>query len=520
MDCNFGSCRKRSEDQYTCDNCYIPKYCSEQCKRKDKEPHEAYCSPRTFVLKDFIQVKTSRKILDVGTYGEVQLMQNMSNNKLYAMKVIRKSLANEVIPLKVLFREIMIHKTLIHPNIVRLVDHFEDTTRIYIILEFVEKGSLFDLIRRKIKLAETEACEILIQTCTGLNYLHEKEIIHRDIKPENILISKEDIVKICDFGWSTQGNSGKLTFCGTLDYLSPEMINSEPHTTKMDVWALGILLYEMLHGSPPFRGKNPKEQYRLISSGNLNIGSHVSKSAAGLIRSILQVRPEARPSVQDVLRSQWVQEYSDSKLHRDWRVNDLGLGDGIITGVQGKIAFVSFRSGRVPMIENDVFRKNVIYDENNRIIWTPPEDESQIPRFDQNCSSVLVGSLYRKLGIDSGRATPISGRATPTGNRTGSHSRNDSRKGTMNSPGYLNSPGPVAFASRSTNPSRAVIETSPPLTDRPPRTRQTEEVKRSQPVLRKELNDFNNIQLSPEPTSPSGLRVKPKSSFLTRFKAK
>src|SRR5574343_640771 len=127
MDCNFGTCRKRSEDQFTCDNCYTPKYCSDLCKRKDRENHEKYCSPSTFVLKDFVQVKTSRKILDVGTYGEVQLMQNMSNNKLYAMKVIRKSLANEVIPLKVLFKEKIIHKTLIHPNIVRLVDHFEDT---------------------------------------------------------------------------------------------------------------------------------------------------------------------------------------------------------------------------------------------------------------------------------------------------------------------------------------------------------------------------------------------------------
>lgn len=512
MDCNFGTCRKRSEDQFTCDNCYMPKYCSDLCKRKDRESHAKYCSPSTFVLKDFIQVKTSKKILDVGTYGEVQLMQNMSNNKLYAMKVIRKSLVNEVIPLKVLFREIIIHKTLVHPNIVRLVDHFEDTTRIYIVLEFVEKGSLFDLIRRKIKLSETEACEILIQTCTGLNYLHEKEIIHRDIKPENILISKEDVIKICDFGWSAQGNDKKLTFCGTLDYMSPEMINAEPHTTKLDVWSLGILLYEMLHGTPPYRGKNPKDQLRLISSGNFAIGNHVSKSAAALIRNILQIRPESRPSVKDVLKSQWVQEYSDSKIHRDWRVNNLELGDGVVTAVQGKIATISYRSGLNLSIESDIFRKCVIYDESSRLIWTPAEDDSQVPKFDPSNSSVLVNSMYRKLGIDSGRATPISGRATPTNPRMSNHSRNNSRKGTLNTPS-----SPV-YTSRSSNPQRAAIETSPPLTDRPPRSRQIEEVKRSQPVFRKEMNDFRDINISPEPTSPNGLRAKPKSSFLARFK--
>src|SRR5574343_1702462 len=113
MDCNFGNCRKLAEDQVTCENCYIPKYCSEKCMKSDKESHIKWCSPRTFVLKDFVPAKSARKVLDVGTYGEVQLMQNMSNHKYYAMKVIRKALVNEIIPLKILFKEIMIHKKLI-----------------------------------------------------------------------------------------------------------------------------------------------------------------------------------------------------------------------------------------------------------------------------------------------------------------------------------------------------------------------------------------------------------------------
>ena len=235
MDCYNGTCRNPSADQFTCDNCYIPKYCSSQCKEKDLKSHEPWCRPRLYYLKDFVAVKTSKKILDIGTYGEIQLMQHINSNKLFAIKIIRKSLVSNVIPLRVLFREIMIHKTLIHPNIVRLIDHFEDISKLYIVLEFVEKGSLFDLIRRKIKLNESEACDIFIQTCVGLNHLHQNNIIHRDIKPENLLISKEEVIKICDFGWSGDASEKRVTFCGTADYMSPEMINHEPHTTKLDV---------------------------------------------------------------------------------------------------------------------------------------------------------------------------------------------------------------------------------------------------------------------------------------------
>ena len=509
MDCNFDTCRKLSDDQYTCDNCYIPKYCSETCKKSDMETHAKWCSPRTFVLKDFVPVK-SKKFLDIGTYGEVQLMKNMSNHKFYAMKVIRKALVNDVIPLKVLFREIMIHKKLVHPNIVRLIDHFEDTTRIYIVLELVEKGSLFDLIRTKIKLSEKEACSILIQTCAGLAYLHEQEILHRDIKPENLLISKLDVIKICDFGWSASGSGKKVTFCGTLDYMSPEMINSESHTDKLDIWSLGILLYEMLHGTPPYRGKNPKEQFRLISTGSYTIGQHVSKSAGQLVRSILQLRPEARPTLVEILKSQWVQENAKSDLKVDWRVSSLEHGEGFIAALQGKVATLQFLNSQIQVIESELFRKFVIFDEAHKLISAPPE-EKNYTKTEQTNQNVTVHNLYRNLGIDSGRATPISGRATPTGSGSAAHSRNNSRKGTFAEQNYT---------FRSPKPLKTYTETSPPLSRPPKSSRDLEETKKSQPALlrQRDLKDFREINLSPEPSSPSGLQSRPKSSFLSRFK--
>lgn len=507
MDCNFGTCRKPSDDQFTCDTCYIPKYCSEACKKSDKDIHEKWCSPRTFVLKDFVPVK-NKGLLDIGTYGEVQLMKNMSNHRFYAMKVVRKALVNDVIPLKVLFREIMIHKKLVHPNVVRLIDHFEDTTRIYIVLELVEKGSLFDLIRKKIKLTEKEACDVLVQTCAGLSYLHQQDIVHRDIKPENLLISKNEVVKICDFGWSASGTGKRVTFCGTLDYMSPEMINSEPHTYKLDIWALGVLIYEMLHGTPPYRGKNPKEQYRLISVGNYNIGQHVSKSAAQLIRSILQLRPESRPSITEILKSQWVRENSVSKLKLDWRISDLEYGEGYISSIQGRVATVQFNNAQLEIIESELYRKCVIFNELHELVSAPPEEEA-ITKIEQSNQNVAVHTLYKNLGIDSGRATPISGRGTPTGSGSAAHSRNNSRRGT----------GLAQNIFRSPESKNTYTETSPPPYSKPPRSsRHMEEVKRSQPALiRRDLKDFRDINLSPEP-SPSSSGSRPKSTFLSRFK--
>lgn len=514
MDCFLLTCKKNSHERIMCDKCGIPRYCSDECRRIDASSHESWCRPRMYSIKDFTPVKTSNKILEVGPYGEVQLVQHTGNGKLYVMKTVKKHMAADIIPLKVLYKEVLIHRTLVHPNIVRLIDHFEDTSKLYLILEYVEKGSLFDLIRRKIKLPETEACEIFVQTCSALNYMHENDIIHRDIKPENLLISKDDIVKICDFGWSAQSSENRVTFCGTLDYMSPEMLNSEAHSPKMDIWALGILLYEMLHGAPPYRGKNPKEQHKLISLGNLIIGPHVSHSASQLIRSILQLQAQARPSILDILKSQWVQEFSDVKLQNNWHVSSPKFGEGTIVSVIGKVSIMSFRSKRVTMIECEVLRKCVIYDNTNILMHTPPDEESDLPIFDPDNANIPFTPLYKKLGIDSGRATPIS---------TGQNSAKNSRRGSFVSGPLLSPPSPTFKISQSISPP----EVSPVFKElRPPRCPKFEDnVSKSMQYLRprkKIQKDFVDIALSPEiiPYSQPISSARPKSSFLAKFNQK
>jgi serine/threonine protein kinase len=502
MDCFYDTCKKPFIDQYVCDNCYITKYCSLGCKDKDFQSHQIFCRPRIFGNKDFVPVKTSKKILDVGTYGEVQLMQNINSNKLYAIKIIRKSLVSPIIPLKVLFREIMIHKTLIHPNIVRLVDHYEDISKIYIVLEFVEKGSLFDLIRRKIKLLETEACGIFVQICVGLNYLHQKNIIHRDIKPENLLISKDGIVKISDFGWSAQASDKKTTFCGTLDYMSPEMINSRPYTEKLDIWALGVLLYEMMHGYPPYKAKTPKELDRMISSNTYTVGPHVSKTCAQLITGLLQSDPENRLSLLDILKSQWVQEYTENKLHKNSKIVHPDLGEGHITSIIAKICNISFRNGLIPMIEDDILRTCRIHDTTGKVIHIPPDDQSLIPEL--NPYNQVSTSLYKKLGIDSGRATPI-----------GLNSRNSSRRGSLieYTPTRLDTSPPIKASRFSRGESSSLKKLSVK------NFRETEEKKKNPPFSEKNTQKkFDKMAFSTQ-FIPHGLPKcpKPKSSFLDKF---
>ena len=351
MECIYLSCKNPANQSVTCDRCSIPKYCSESCLALDQPQHSLACMPHLYSLRDFIPVKDSQKLLGTGSYGEVQLVQRKGTREFYAQKIYKKSMLTSLIPLKVLFREISLHMTLIHPNIVRLYDHMEDHIKLYLIMEYVEKGSLFDLLRKKGKLAEREAWNIFTQTCVGLEYLHSKNVLHRDLKPENILISKDDSVKICDFGWSAHGTANRVTFCGTLDYMSPEMLNKLPQT------------YKMLHAAPPFRGKNPRDMARLIQEKSFVFAPHVSDSAKVIISALLQDDPLLRPDILDVLQSDWVSQFAQGRIRPGWQVKHKELGEGTVARVAGLVCTVDFAGREKVMIENNLIQSCKVTDD-------------------------------------------------------------------------------------------------------------------------------------------------------------
>jgi serine/threonine protein kinase len=161
--------------------------------------------------------------------------------------------------LDIIHNEIEVHSKLLHPNITRLFSYHEDPKAFYLIMEYAEAGTLFTLIKKTQGLSEDKVFKYFIQTANAVFFIHENNLVHRDIKPENILIDKNDNVKLCDFGWTAEQSMGsRLTFCGTYEYMAPEIIKEIPYNHGIDVWSLGILLYEMTHGYSPFRAKGSK----------------------------------------------------------------------------------------------------------------------------------------------------------------------------------------------------------------------------------------------------------------------
>ena len=169
-------------------------------------------------------------------------------------------------------KELEIQWRLRHPHIIRLFGYFYDEKNIYVVLEYAQHGNLYQRLKRDKFFPEEKSRHIIRQIVSALIYMQERNVIHRDIKPENILIMDVDRmhVKLCDFGWSTHTiDERRTTFCGTVDYVAPELIDQEPYDDKIDIWAVGILSYELLTGSAPFTGQTENDTYSNIQNLDL-----------------------------------------------------------------------------------------------------------------------------------------------------------------------------------------------------------------------------------------------------------
>lgn len=262
------------------------------------------------MLTDFRVIKG----LGQGAYGKVVSIQSKNSGKKYALKVVAKKLIENLRMVDQLKNEVNIMRKLNHPNIVTLVTHFEDIKNIYFVMELAQEGHLYSRLKKQGVYEEDKAALFLYDIFKSVNYLHEQDppIIHRDIKPENILFF-EGCVKLADFGWSNIQDRARNTFCGTPDYLAPEMILEKGHNEKLDVWTLGILMYELVVGrapfSPPKGVKNQKTANKMlernIMTAKPRYPSHVSKQARDLINACLCKKPDMRPTCREALCFPW-----------------------------------------------------------------------------------------------------------------------------------------------------------------------------------------------------------------------
>ncbi|GAX14330.1 aurora kinase A [Fistulifera solaris] len=247
------------------------------------------------------------KPLGKGKFGSVYLAREKKSKYIVALKVLDKSQLVRANVEHQLRREIEIQSHLRHPNILRMYGYFYDSKRIYLILEFSPGGELYKQLTKKGKFSERLSAKFISDLAFALDYCHSKHVIHRDIKPENLLVGVNDDIKIADFGWSVHApTSRRNTLCGTLDYLAPEMVEGREHDKQIDVWSLGVLLYEFLVGNPPFEAENHSATYRRISRIDLRFPRHVPTDAQDLIRRLLVKDPTKRMSLEEVPRHPWV----------------------------------------------------------------------------------------------------------------------------------------------------------------------------------------------------------------------
>ena len=252
---------------------------------------------------------TRGKLLGRGGFARCYEFICQDNNKIFAAKVINKlNLSTDRQRLK-LRTEIKIHKSLHHDQVVAFEHNFEDNDNVYILLEVCQNQTLNELLKRRKTLTEIEVQCYIIQLIKGLQYLHSHKIIHRDLKLGNLFLTDKMKLKIGDFGLATKldyDGEKKKTVCGTPNYISPEVIDAGMggHSYEVDIWSIGIIIYTLLVGKPPFETNDIKLTYKNIKSVVFSFPETavISKSAVNLIKRILVREPKDRPSFEEILR--------------------------------------------------------------------------------------------------------------------------------------------------------------------------------------------------------------------------
>ncbi|KAK3692874.1 cAMP dependent protein kinase A catalytic subunit [Podospora appendiculata] len=296
-----------------------PQQQQQQPQQQQQAPQDqARVTKGKYSLADFEILRT----LGTGSFGRVHLVQSRHNSRYYAVKVLKKAQVVKMKQVEHTNDERKMLGEVKHPFLITLWGTFQDSRNLYMVMDFVEGGELFSLLRKSGRFPNPVAKFYAAEVTLALEYLHSKNIIYRDLKPENLLLDRHGHLKITDFGFAKRVPDKTWTLCGTPDYLAPEVVSNKGYNKSVDWWSLGILIYEMLCGYTPFwDGGSPMKIYENILRGKIKYPAYINPDAQNLLERLITADLTKRlgnlyagPS--DVKNHPWFSEVTWDRLAR------------------------------------------------------------------------------------------------------------------------------------------------------------------------------------------------------------
>lgn len=264
---------------------------------------------KTLTVDDFELGKT----LGTGAFGRVRFVTHKATQNHYALKTLKKASIMKMKQVDHIVSEKRILSSLSHPFIVNMYGAFHDPRYLYMVLEYIVGGEFFTHLRKMTRFDNDTAMFYAAQITAIFEYCHSKNIVYRDLKPENILINVDGYVKLTDFGFAKVIEHRTYTLCGTPEYIAPEVLLNKGHGKPVDWWTLGILIYEMIVGFPPFVDEDPMGIYQKILSGKITFPKSFDKNAKGLVKKLLTADLGKRygnlkSGVDDIKQHKWFKD--------------------------------------------------------------------------------------------------------------------------------------------------------------------------------------------------------------------
>ena len=352
------------------------------------------------------------KELGAGSFGHVYLVSHKTTKAQYAIKAIDKRNKANQSEKPYFRREIEVMYKIHHPNVVKLYGHFEDNNYCYFIMEYIAKGNIFNLIPHdnKKRLNVKVVASLMKDVISAVYYLHHMKpiIIHRDIKPENVLLGEGLVAKLTDFGWSNymQEDEKRKTVCGTPIYLAPEIIKEEGHDEKVDIWCIGVLLFELTTGNVPFQGNDIDTLKDNILHLRIAWPKDINIDAKNLIKKILKLDPGSRISLEEMLQHPFFTKHFPNAVNNLIKPGDQGEYKTFIISKDDPNHWEPFVKSNEKVKENEKVQEQEQEKDKEKEVTnqkqksrgnTPPEKETSTKEEEKDDENKLMREQYEKL---------------------------------------------------------------------------------------------------------------------------